>query len=431
MIAEEFRSIGLEPLASGNYFQEIPFIRVELDPRATITVDGSTLIPGRDFTIPVATSSRSVTGDYPVVFGGAVNDSTFVPAPGSLAGKMVLLIQPPPPAGARAGDGRGAGRGRGGRGAVAAAARFQGSAGFFILGADALSGRAGGAALGAPPAATATAPTPSITVSRSAAQLLLGAAPETLTPGASGKVARINIAVTSTNAPTRNVGAILRGSDPVLRDEWILIDAHYDHLGIGNPQNGDSIYNGADDDASGTVAVIEIARALAKSQPRRSIIFLATTGEERGLIGTNYFIANPFVPLDRIVANFEIEMIGRPDSLAGGSGRGWLTGYERSSMGESFTAAGLPVVADPRPSQSFYTRSDNIAFARRGIVAHVISSFNLHSDYHRASDDVDKVDFVHMTALINTSVKAVELLANGPRPTWKPGGQPGGGRGGE
>jgi Zn-dependent M28 family amino/carboxypeptidase len=272
---------------------------------------------------------------------------------------------------------------------------------------------------------------PTINVSRQAAELLLGASPETLAPGATGRVARANILFSNQAAPTRNVAGILRGTDPGLRSEYILVDAHYDHVGIGTPVNGDSIFNGADDDASGTVAVIEIARALVKSPPRRSVIFIATTGEERGLIGTNYFIANPLVPLAQIVANFEIEMIGRPDSLAGGPGKGWLTGYERSTMGESLAKAGIPVVLDPRPEQSFFTRSDNIAFARMGIVAHTYSSFNLHTDYHRPSDDVDKVDFPHMTALINASIRAVDFLANGPKQTWHPGGQPVGRGGGE
>ena len=117
-------------------------------------------------------------------------------------------------------------------------------------------------------------------------------------------------------------------------------------------------------------------------------------------------------------------MIGRPDSLAGGSGKGWLTGFERSTMGPTLAEAGIPIVLDPRPSQNFFSRSDNIAFARMGIVAHTLSSFNLHTDYHQLSDDVSKVDFQHMTALINAGIKSVDILANGPKQTWKPGGQP-------
>lgn len=222
-----------------------------------------------------------------------------------------------------------------------------------------------------------------------------------------------------------NVIGILPGSDPALRDEYILVDAHLDHLGIGRPLDGDSIYNGADDDASGVTAVLEIARALAAGPGvGRSVIFAATTGEEMGLLGTRWYIAHPVRPLDQLAGNLEIEMIGRPDSLAGGPGRGWLTGYERSTMGDSLAAEGIPIVPDPRPDQHFFERSDNIAFARLGIPAHTLSSFNLHGDYHRQSDDVSKVDFAHMTAVIAAAVDAVRILADGPKPEWHPGGQP-------
>jgi len=222
-----------------------------------------------------------------------------------------------------------------------------------------------------------------------------------------------------------NVVGILRGSDPVLRDSVIVVDAHYDHLGIGPAVNGDSIYNGADDDASGVVAVLEIAKALAAGPaPKRTVVFVATTGEEVGLLGTRWYIAHPVVPLDRMTANLEIEMIGRPDSLAGGPGHAWLTGFERSTMGSMFTAAGLPIGPDKRPDEQFFMRSDNIAFAQAGIPAHTLSTFNLHSDYHRPSDEVSRIDFAHMTTVIRAAAEATRLLANGPAPRWNPGGRP-------
>ena len=222
-----------------------------------------------------------------------------------------------------------------------------------------------------------------------------------------------------------NVIGILRGGDPVLKDSVILVDAHYDHLGIGVPVMGDSIFNGADDDASGTVAVIEIARALAQGpRPRRTVIFAATTGEEIGLIGTRWYLAHPVMPIASMTANLEIEMIGRPDSLSGGSGRAWLTGFDRSTMGTLFAAASLPIVPDRRLDQSFFTRSDNIAFAQAGVPAHTLSSFNLHQDYHQVTDDASRVDFAHMTGVIRAAAAAVRLLADGPAPTWYPGGRP-------
>ena len=222
-----------------------------------------------------------------------------------------------------------------------------------------------------------------------------------------------------------NVVGVMRGSDPVLRDEAVLVDAHYDHLGVRAPVGGDSIYNGADDDASGTIAVLEIARALAAGpRPKRTIVFLATTGEEVGLLGTRWYIRQPVHPIERTVANLEIEMIGRPDSLAGGRGRAWLTGYERSTMGETLAREAIPIVADARPAQNFFMRSDNIAFAMLGIPAHTLSSFNLHTDYHRPSDDMTSVDAGHMALVIKAAARAVRLLADGARPEWKPGGRP-------
>ncbi|MBA3496689.1 MAG: M28 family peptidase [Gemmatimonadales bacterium] len=221
-----------------------------------------------------------------------------------------------------------------------------------------------------------------------------------------------------------NVVGLVRGTDPELRDEAVLIDAHYDHLGVGAPLNGDSIYNGADDDASGIVAVLGAAHALASGPPpRRTAIFLATTGEELGLLGTLWYIAHPVVPLERTVANLEIEMVGRPDSLAGGAGRGWLTGFERSTMGERLAAAGIPIVADPRPDQRFFERSDNIAFALRGVPAHTLSSYNLHADYH-PDDEVERVDVAHLARLVDATARAARLLADGEAPVWKPGGRP-------
>jgi hypothetical protein len=229
-----------------------------------------------------------------------------------------------------------------------------------------------------------------------------------------------------------NVVGILPGrrpsSDTSSRaDSIILVDAHYDHLGIGRPDpvSRDSIFNGADDDASGTVAVLEIARIMkAWPTPSRTVVFLATTGEESGLVGTGWYLANPIRPLSTMAANLEIEMIGRPDTIATGRGRAWLTGFERSTMGENFQRSGLPIMADMRPSQSFFTRSDNIAFAQAGIPAHTLSSFNLHPDYHGLGDDVSKVDFEHMAALINTGARAVWVLTEGPAPTWTRGGRP-------
>ena len=223
-----------------------------------------------------------------------------------------------------------------------------------------------------------------------------------------------------------NLIGVIPGSDPVLKDEIVAFAAHYDGLGIGTPVNGDSIYNGADDDASGVTTVLAIARSFVKGRypPKRTILFIVTTGEEQGILGTKWYVAHPAFPLSKLIAEMEVEMAGRPDSLAGGSGKLWMTGYERSTMGAMLKAAGIQIVPDPYPQFRFFERSDNIVFARMGIPAHTLSSYNLHGDYHKPSDEVDKIDFAHLTAIANAAANAARLLASGPAPKWVPGGQP-------
>ena len=222
-----------------------------------------------------------------------------------------------------------------------------------------------------------------------------------------------------------NVIGILPGADSALRGEAVIVGAHYDHLGVGTPVSGDSIYNGADDDASGVAAVLTAARELAAGpRPRRTVVFLLPTGEEQGVLGTQWYLRHPAVPLERTVADLEVEMIGRPDSLAGGPGRLWLTGYHRSTLGERLAAAGLPVVPDPYPDQHFFERSDNIVFAWRGIPAHTLSSYALHHDYHRPSDEIRGIDPEHLDRAAEVVSRAVRLLADGDPPAWHPGGRP-------
>jgi Zn-dependent M28 family amino/carboxypeptidase len=225
-----------------------------------------------------------------------------------------------------------------------------------------------------------------------------------------------------------NVVGMIPGSDPALRHEAVIVGAHYDHVGIGAAVAGDSIYNGADDDGSGSVAVLEVARALARGPaPRRTVVFFLATGEEVGMLGTRWYLDHPAVPLDSTVAGLMIEMIGRPDALAGGPGRAWLTGYERSTVAQILAGAGVPIVPDPRPDQDFFNRSDNTPFALRGVPAHALSSFGLHADYHQPGDDVEHIDFAHMTRVVQAAVDATRALADGPRPAWAPGGRPGAG----
>src|SRR5262249_28025492 len=158
---------------------------------------------------------------------------------------------------------------------------------------------------------------------------------------------------------TRNVIGILRGRDAKLKDQVILLTAHLDHLGMGMPVNGDRIYHGADDDASGCVAVLQLAEALAHDDPpKRTLIFAFFGSEETGGQGNQYFLDHPPAPLASIVANLEFEMIGRPDSAVK-PGELWLTGYERSDLGPQLAKHGAKLVADPHPEHRFFMRSDN------------------------------------------------------------------------
>jgi Zn-dependent M28 family amino/carboxypeptidase len=224
---------------------------------------------------------------------------------------------------------------------------------------------------------------------------------------------------------TWNAIGVLRGSDPGATGEAIMLSAHLDHLGVNEALTGDKIFNGADDDASGSVAVLEFARVLgARKRPRRTVYFVCFGSEEKRGWGSRYFIDHSPVPLTKIVADLTFEMLGRPDPKVA-AGTLWLTGFERSTLGPELARQGAALVADPHPEQSFFRRSDNYPLALRGVIAHTISSFGLHADYHRPSDEVSKIDFPFMTRSLNSLVKPIEWLANSTfRPAWLPGQAP-------
>jgi hypothetical protein len=225
---------------------------------------------------------------------------------------------------------------------------------------------------------------------------------------------------------TWNAIGKLPGSDPKLSADVIVLSSHLDHVGVReNSPGGDKIFNGADDDASGTVAVMEIARALAKGKrPKRTVYFVCFGSEEAGGHGSGYFADNLPFPKEKFVANLQFEMIGRPDAKVKAEEL-WLTGYDRSNLGPELAKRGAKLVQDPHPQENFFQRSDNYTLARRGIIAHTVSSFGLHTDYHRPTDELDTIDFTHMTKAINSMVKPIEWLLNSNfRPEWVPGKQP-------
>jgi Peptidase family M28 len=249
------------------------------------------------------------------------------------------------------------------------------------------------------------------------------ALPDELPESAKRRISRLE---DTPRKETWNAIAILRGSDSRLKDEVILLTAHLDHLGVAaQPINGDSIFNGADDDASGTTAILTLAHVFATGpRPKRTIIFALFGSEELGGFGARAFLANPPIPLHNIVANLEFEMIGRRDPAVPADTL-WLTGYERSNLGPELARHHARLVPDPHPKENFFQRSDNIGLARQGIIAQTVSSYGLHSDYHQPTDELSAIDFPHMVNAIASIISPIRWLADTNwKPQWNPGGQP-------
>lgn len=226
-----------------------------------------------------------------------------------------------------------------------------------------------------------------------------------------------------------NVAAVLPGSDPDLKEEYMVVTAHYDHVGVGKQGGGfpfgqDSIFNGARDNAIGVASLMLTAKALAKDPPKRSVLFLALTAEEQGLIGSSYFVKHPLIPLNKIVFNFNTDGAGYNDtSLVA------VMGYDRTGVAglidQGAEAVGLQVVADPAPEQGLFDRSDNVSFARKGIPALSYSpgfkAFDqaLMKNYHQVSDEAATLDYDYLYKYCEAFIRTARLIADHPdRPFW-------------
>ena len=222
----------------------------------------------------------------------------------------------------------------------------------------------------------------------------------------------------------RNVLGLLKGSDPALADQVVMVTAHYDHLGTRPEIEGDKIFNGANDDGSGTAGVVALARALGKAHPKRSVLFVAFWGEEKGLRGSTYYGQHPVVPLAKTVADINLEQIGRTDDTeAPRVNAVSVTGYDYSDTVVALAAAGkflgTGVERHPRYSDPFFMRSDNAAMAAAGVPAHTICVAFEYPDYHQPGDEAGKLDYDNMTKVVRLAGLGILTIADAPdAPHW-------------
>jgi len=478
-IEREVRRLGLQPAGdSGGYFQYLPVFERRIDSASTITVAGQVFRFGADFT--AAAQSARTLPETPAVFGGTVNDTTNVLPPDAVRGKLLVLR-------AVQGGGFGRGRGGPASPALQAYQQMTAAAAGVILIAapPAPAGRAPGgggfAVRGGPSGAFEDPGQPSrggfggggslATIQDRVAEALFGTPVEQLAKGAAGKPVAIDLKVGRSPLPTRNVVAIYPGTDPRLGNQYVAIGAHSDHVGYtmgaagehdslkaydiialnegGDtrprpiptdsqwvrinalkdslrqvyPARPDSVANGADDDGSGSVSVLEIAEAFAagKLKPKRSIIFVWHTGEEAGLWGSQWFSNHPSVPRDSIVAQLNLDMVGRGEAsdvtgknkegaeLRGAANYVQLVGSRRLSgelgdLAEQVNrkqpvplAFDYSMDADGHP-QRIYCRSDHYNYARYGIPI-IFFTTGGHADYHQNTDEAQYIQYRHMAGV--------------------------------
>ena len=229
-----------------------------------------------------------------------------------------------------------------------------------------------------------------------------------------------------------NVVAVIPGSDPELSKEYIVLSAHFDHVGTGKNGGGaftpeDSIFNGARDNAFGTTALLLAARCFNEAPPKRSVILLACNGEEMGLLGSRYYAEKPLIPLEKVVFNLNADGAGYNDTEAVSA-----IGYGRTGTDEIITNAansfGLKVIPNPVPEQNLYDRSDNVSFAAKGVPSLCLSpgvttfEEELMKYYHQVADNPDSVDMDYLLRYCKSFVHTARLIADNPnRPQWKSG----------
>jgi len=466
-VAGEFKRLGLEPAGeNGSYFQTVPFVLMAADSGTFLETGGTRFTLGEDLLlVGPAITVRSIS-NAPVIYGGPVREPTQWASGDSAVGKVVVLDVRPGPDGTR-----------NARGLGITDPRFNRAALIAIVGFDLLGGEqraaimAGRLTVNSTLNATAV---PRVFISDKAASALLGGDPATMTPGAAGRTVNghFGSAPRQVAYAARNVVAVLRGSDPKLRGTYLALTAHNDHVGFDHspvdhdslraynrvirpmgadspprtptpeeaahisaildslrkvhPARLDSIRNGADDDGSGTVSILEIAEALAGApHPKRSILFVNHTGEEAGLVGSAWFTDHATVPIDSIVAEIDQDMVGRgtaEDLPDAGPTYLEVVGAKRVSkeFGEILEATNAsqpkPFVFNytydqPGHPLQYYCRADHYNYARYTIPA-VAFSRGEHLDYHQVTDEPQYIDYDDMARVTRLVYDAALRIAN-------------------
>jgi len=386
-----FQGYGLQT-APGmtSYLQTASVTKTTLGTNASLTVGGITLTQGSGLTVLLGSGTPNsgaltVGGDDPAAFTGA----------------EVVMIAPP--------------EGNAALGWINAAAT-KGSNLVIVRETDFLKARA-----------ASRPPRPTIRLTEATRRqsqidaVIVSAADYDRLKALAGTTAAIDPgAVRREEGVTTNAIGYLPGSDPTAG--VLLISAHLDHLGV---RADGTIMHGANDDASGTTAVLELAHALSSGEAhRRGILFVAYGSEEIGGLGSTYFGEHPPVPLTDIVANLEIEMIGAQDPKMP-AGVMMMTGFERSNFGPTLKEKGALVAPDMYPEQNFFQRSDNYSLALKGIVAHTVSGWAVTPTYHSPDDDIAHLDLPFMTQAIQSLIEPLRWMASSDfKPEWAPGGRP-------
>ncbi len=450
-IASEFERFGLRPGGdNGTFLQRYPIHRTQLDSASFVMAMGRGVhghwVLGREALSSSGGALAAGDGSGPIVLMVGVPTDTVNPFGGvDVRGAIVLHVAPS------------FGRGRGAGGALQPLlrrAREAGASSWVLLSAlpDSLfriaAMRTLEPAVSQPTGtAPATAGMPIFSVRDSSAAAVLTAAGEDIaalraqtTPavralsGFQGAY-HVHFRVDEQTSAPNTIG-ILEGSDPVLRNEYVFFTGHMDHVGVAGMGNGctavgaDSICNGADDDASGTTGVVMLAQAFSRMnpRPRRSLVFMTVSGEERGLWGSRWYSEHPELPLAQTVADLNMDMIGRYfDNHPGWRDTIAVIGKEHSTLGASANRVTqehpelhMQLVDDIWPTQNFYRRSDHFNFARKGVP--ILFFFNgTHPDYHRVSDSVEKIDAEKASRIVKMVYYVGLEVANATeRPQWNP-----------